>query len=264
MVTSDSAKPIEGKARWTRFATLGLVMQALAPIIMVAAALAFGFGLEGDTLFFLILIVVSLIGAFVVSRFGGAAKLFGVVAALIPLVMMWWTAFGLMMPAGFFEFIPALLMVPGGLIAIVSSIAAFRNDRKGIRTAPAEPKERRALQTVIGVLAVAALISGTLTIMGRDTTDETGVATVAAKDNEFTPRRVAVGQGDTIIVTSNDPFTHTFTVEELDIDETLTPGDRKSILIPREAGTYVFYCRPHSDPENPDPKEDMAGTLEVS
>ncbi len=264
MMTSDTAVPMEGKARWTRLATLGFVMQALAPILMLGAGLAFGYKLDQEELFFVVPAVVSLVGAFIVSKFGAWAKLVGIVAALFPMGMLFWTAFGLAAPGSFFEFLPGLLMIPGGIIAIVSCIAAFRNERKGIRTAPADSKERRALQIVIGVLLIAAVISGTLTFMGRETTEETGAATIAGKEFRFAPKEVEVSQGDTIIVTSNDPFGHTFTIDELDIDETLTPGDKIGILIPKRAGTCVFYCKPHSDPKNPDPKEDMAGTLTVS
>jgi len=66
-----------------------------------------------------------------------------------------------------------------------------------------------------------------------------------------------------VLVRNDDPFLHTFTVEELDIDEAITPGSEVLVEIPDESGSYVVFCRPHSDPEEPDPAEDMAANLTI-
>jgi plastocyanin len=64
-------------------------------------------------------------------------------------------------------------------------------------------------------------------------------------------------------VRNDDPFLHTFTVDDLDIDEAMSPGSEELIEIPSEPGTYVVYCRPHtSDPDDPS-SDDMTATLTI-
>ena len=119
------------KARWTRLATLGLVMVGLAAFLMIAASLIWGVDVADDLPFFLSLVIVPWVAAFLVWRFGTWAKVVGIVVGLASIGAMFWTAFGLAVPASFFDFVPGLLVVPGALIAIVASIRWIVANRRG-------------------------------------------------------------------------------------------------------------------------------------
>ena len=254
----------EGKARWTRLAALGLVLASLGPILFLVAEVFWGLDLSEDVAFFGITGALGLIAAFLVARFGTWAKVVGIVVALLLGLALFWTAFGLTSPTSFFDFVPGLLVIPGVLIAIVSCIAAMVAGRRGHRTAAAAGGERRALRIVMGVVVILAVLSGIATAATRSTADESDAdATVVLKDFEFDSEDYQLEAGSSLFVRNDDPFLHTFTVDDLDIDEALTVGSEKLIEIPSEPGTYVVYCRPHtSDPDDPS-EDDMAATLTI-
>jgi plastocyanin len=88
-------------------------------------------------------------------------------------------------------------------------------------------------------------------------------ATVVLKDFEYDSEDYEIQAGSRVFVRNDDPFLHTFTVDDLDIDEAMSPGSEELIEIPSEPGTYVVYCRPHtSDPDDPS-EDDMAATLTI-
>lgn len=81
----------------------------------------------------------------------------------------------------------------------------------------------------------------------------------AADDGSFEPERIRVGAGATVQLTfENEGSTdHTFTMEELDIDELVEPGGVASIEVSfPDTGTYEFVCRIHED-------DGMRGEFEV-
>ena len=49
------------------------------------------------------------------------------------------------------------------------------------------------------------------------------------------------------MVRNDDPFLHTFTVDELGIDIELLPGSSQIVELPATAGTCTYYCIPHSE-----------------
>lgn len=260
----ETMAPTMGKARarWTRFAVLGFVMIALGPALMVLGSIVWGLDL-GDLGFFVAMVVIPIVGALVVSVRVWWVKFFAILAALLPLGGMFWTAFGLTYPQSFFDFVPGLLIIPGAVIAIIGTISSAVAGRRGNMGAQATGGERGAILTIIGLVAVLAIVSGILTYTGRTTSEATGDQTIAAKDFAFTPDEIEADGGETIIVRNDDPFFHTFTIAELDINQELTPGDRIAIVLPDEPGTYIFYCTPHtSEAENPT-EDDMAGTLSI-
>lgn len=69
-------------------------------------------------------------------------------------------------------------------------------------------------------------------------------------DDRFGPSRVRVGVASTVQLTIENEGSaeHTFTMEELDIDETIEPGGIVSLDVSfPETGTYEFVCRIHGD-----------------
>ncbi len=80
------------------------------------------------------------------------------------------------------------------------------------------------------------------------------------KDFSFEPAEVDAGAGQAVTVDlENQGGTpHTFTIDELGVDETLEPGQKATAsFTPEQGGTFAFYCRFHR-------AQGMEGTLTVS
>ena len=253
------------KAKWSRLAALGLFLAGLAPALMLAAVLIWGLDTEGETVFFLVTMVVAFLASFLVWRFGAWAKILGLVAAAFMIMSLFWTAFGLAQPGSFFDFVPGLLVIPGALIAIIAIIASLIAKRRGHETTVAEGGEKRAIGIVLGVVVLAAAASGALHLLGRSTATATeGEVNVTLRDFAFDQQQYEVPGGVRLFVRNDDPFFHTFTVEELGIDEGFVGASSKIVEIPDRPGTYVVYCKPHTaDPEEPS-EEDMAARITVT
>lgn len=248
--TSESLATGKQRSRWTTLATLGLVMIALAPALMLGAGLAWGLDVGEDLTFFGIIIAAALLAALLVWTFGWWAKVVGILVGLAGGGAMFWTAFGLRQPASFFDFIPGLLVIPGAIIAVVSCIAAIVAGRRGHTGPKATGGERILTRVIIGLLVLAMVASGLLTYSGRESVADVASAdqTVLARDFEFDPVEFEVDGGDTILVQNNDPFFHTFTIDELDINVDLGPGSQALVDVPDRPGSYRFYCIPHTSP----------------
>lgn len=262
---ADASAPMtSGKPKWTRLATLGLILAALGPLLMFLAGLVWGLDMSEDAVFFLGTGAIGLLGAFSMSRPNTWAKVVGVVFAFLMLFGLWWTVFGLFAPGSFFDFVPGLLVLPGALIGMVAGIAAIRAAKRGDATAEPVAGERRGLRIVLTVVIVLAVVSAALTFIGRSTADEADAdSVIALSDFEFPEDEISLEAGSTVLVRNDDPFLHTFTVEELNIDVVLGPGASELVEIPAETGTYTVFCEPHtSDPEDPD-DGDMAATLTI-
>ena len=250
-----------GPGPGTRLAMLGLGMAAAGPLLFAVIGLIYGFD-TGDLGFFLVTGVIALVGVAVVSRRATWAKIVGLVIALVMAVTLWWTIFGLFTPTSVVDFVGGLLVLPGVIVALVGCITALRSrDRTDGAVGGGE---RRALRIVPGVVAVLALLSLVLTLTARESVDAPADAVpVTMTDFNFEPETLSVEGGSTVVVRNDDPFVHTFTVDALDVAETVTPGSEALITIPSEPGTYVFYCEPHTSDADDPTEDDMAGTLRV-
>jgi plastocyanin len=118
------------------------------------------------------------------------------------------------------------------------------------------------------VVAALAVISGALTLTSRSSVGEAEAASASATsrmtDFEFVPASYSVEGGSRVLVRNDDPFLHTFTVDELGIDEVVTPGSEKLIAIPSRPGSYFLYCQPHTGDKEDPGEDDMVGTLVVT
>ena len=77
----------------------------------------------------------------------------------------------------------------------------------------------------------------------------------------FNPTEIAAQAGSplTVTVKNNGKATHTFTIDALSVDETISPGSEKTVsLTPVSGGDLQFYCRFHKASNG------MQGTLKVS
>jgi plastocyanin len=253
------------KSKWTRLAALGLLLAGLAPALMLAVVLIWGMDTEGENGFFATVMAVALVASFLVWRFGAWSKFVGVIAGVFVAMAMFWTAFGLAQPGSFFDFMPGVLLIPGALIGIVASIAALVSRRRGHPTARPEGGEKRAIGFVLGIVVLAAAVSGALHLLGRSTASAEGAqATATMAEFRFDQEEYQVAGGSTIFVRNDDPFFHSFTIDRLGVDEGFVGGSSKLVEIPDEPGTYILYCKPHTaKPQDPD-EEDMAARITVS
>jgi plastocyanin len=264
----NTGTPTGGKAhpRWTALATMGFAMAAAGSALLLIAGLAYGLDFDGEAGFFAVTIAVPIVALLLVRRFGTWAKAVGIVLALGAGFMMWWTVFGLFAgPSSFFEFVSGMLFLPGVFIALGACIGAIVAKRRGhLGTAP-EGGERRWIRTVGTILAVGTVVSGIMMPIGRSTASSSGAAARSIMKNfDFSPVVYTVAGGSKIFVRNDDPFSHDFSVDALNIQVSVKPGSSTLITIPARAGSYILYCSFHTDdPKNPT-KDDMAGTLTVT
>ena len=149
-------------------------------------------------------------------------------------------------------------------MALVGCIAGIVAARRGRAAETPADGERKTVRTVMAVVGVLAIVSAVLTFVGGSNVDEADAdETVTLTDFEFDAESYSFAGGTTVLVRNDDPFTHTFTVEDLDIDETLSPGKEILVEIPEETGDFILFCRPHTfEPEDPE-EDDMWADLTV-
>jgi plastocyanin len=72
--------------------------------------------------------------------------------------------------------------------------------------------------------------------------------TVRALDFSFEPARISAqaNQPLTVTVRNDGQAPHTFTIQELNVDVTLQPGQSMTVTFTPRAGSYTFVCRLHA------------------
>ena len=263
--TNVAAAP--AKAKWTRVATLGFLLMAGGLALWIVGGLVYGQSFGEDTTFFGGGILAALIGAGLVWKLGTVGKAVGALLALLTLGAFFWVAFSLGGPGAFVEFSGAVMFVMGGLAALGYSIGALvrRNDLH----AEATPGESRAMRIMLGIVALAMVVSGVLNFTSRTTVDAAAAAgaTEATMSNfEFVPATLeaTAGEGGQLLITNGDAFNHDFAIEALDINTGLIgPGSQKLVEVNAPAGEYFFRCTLHSDSDPASAGEDgnMSGML---
>jgi hypothetical protein len=248
------------RARWSSLAALGLLLGAAGPVLLLVAISAFGLN-PSERPLLLIVACAGLIGAALVWRFGWWGKLVGCAAAVGMFMTLYWTVFGVSSFPSFFDFMPAVLVVPGALLAFVSCIAAIVAGRRGHGIARGERWTFRAVSLLIALLAV---ISGVLTLTSRSIVGASGAeSTVVMKSYKFNSKRYVFRAGSTVFIRNDDPFVHTFTIDDVHIDKRTHPGDRLLIEVPDHLGNFILYCTLHtSDPKHPR-SDDMYARVEI-
>ncbi len=162
-------------------------------------------------------------------------------------------------------FTPVLIILALALVGVASGIgAAVQNYRRA-------PDARRvprwlpaALALLLGFVAGASAIAaipqnGTAASISPESL--AAMRGVATKDFEFAEKEIRVKAGETVALRFDnaDPDVHTFDIDEFQVHTPIPVGKPGvAIFTPTKAGTYTFYCPPHSDK-----KTGMVGTLIV-
>ena len=112
------------------------------------------------------------------------------------------------------------------------------------------------LAAVVLVLASgAACGSSNKTSTANNTSGASGGAlTVTIKSLKFSPDPLAAKVGDTVTVSNEDGFAHTFTADDRSFDTGPFASGSKTVKLTK-AGTIAYHCNIHSS---------MHGTLQVS
>lgn len=214
-------------------------------------------------------LVGALVATGLVWRFDATwARVVGAVVTLVLAVMMFWVAFGLLHPVAFFDFVPGVMFVLGVGLSLFGNIAAIVQTRRGHLEARAE-RHWRLEQVTLGVVLLAIVVSGTMSLLGRTSVDAAAAADAVPVEMtgfEFEPAMIEVTGGEQLLVRNSDPFIHDIAVPGLDIDPVnVTPGSEVLVDVPAAPGTYVVYCTLHSNTSEaaPDPEHAMVGSLVV-
>jgi plastocyanin len=221
---------------WIKLTALGGAISAIGPVIPQVAG-----GFEP----FLTMLAAPLVIGLVLLRFArkvGAVWL-GVVSLALIVMNAPFTVDALMHPESPADFVPVTMLTVGGLLSVIATVPAFRAAR-GRQTDSAVPR----IAAVAGVLIVVAAIAGSAVAKGGVTNDAPadGSLIVDMENFAFGPETITAADGEvSLYITNNDTARHTFTVDELGVDESIAPGQSKQITFDAEAGTFRFYCKPH-------------------
>ena len=168
-------------------------------------------------------------------------------------------------PADPSGFIPTLLAVVAALLAIVGSIAAFLDVRRGTSIWNRDGRAGWVVTGLTGILIGATLTSliagsasgGGGTVAEAPTT--TGVVTAA--DTKFVETSLAMKNDEILglFVINKDAFGHSFDIDALGVHVQLPPNSTTAVTIkPTATGTLEYYC---AVPGHKD--AGMIGTLSV-
>lgn len=244
-----------------RTAVLGLGLVALAPLVIVAVD-------PGAAPFVLPITVLAGLGAGLAWRFGTWAS--GVAAALglVALIGVGGgpASIGVRRPDSVFDFVPAWMIVMGGLLAIVGGAVAIVGVRRGVSGPSLAPLRRGAL----ALLGIAALASAALSLTTGDRLTDAelaGTQLVVLDEATFTPDTLELRAGEEhrLALRNEGAIIHTFTSPALGVDVELAPGDEALVVVaPADADQVAFWCTPHSEETADGDREGMAGVLTVT
>lgn len=277
-MASSVAAPTSGvvgaksaKSKWTRVAALGFLLVSAGMAFWLIGGILAGQSLAGDTGMLFIPLVLGLVAAAVVSRFGTAGKVIGIVLALallIPPTGVFYAAFSLAAPGAFFEFSGATMYTVGILSALGYTIGSLVRRRSVAEETTSG--EKRAMSVMLGIVVLAVVLSAVMTLTSRSTVDDaaaTGATTVTMSNFEFEPGtfEATADEPTKILVANSDGFVHDFAIPALDVESGIVnPGSEVLLEVTAPAGEYVVYCNLHSDTSDENPETaGMAALLTV-
>jgi hypothetical protein len=135
------------------------------------------------------------------------------------------------------EFILNLLFLMGGFGTIVASVNLVRGNEGVAGEGP-----KRWLRGSATVVVLLAMISIFVKITEEQATQQPGDLALIAQYTEFSTQFLPINSGTFIYLENKDLFSHTFTVEELNIDIDLPGFSSRRIQIRAQPGAYEFRC----------------------
>lgn len=265
---SETAARTQARSFYTRVAALGFGLIALSGVVALIASVATG-NTGGDAVFALVFLVVGLLVAGAAWTSRGWALILAAVLSLALLALVGpFALFILAHPESATEFVPVVLMLAGAVLGLVGSLIALVQSRRRLSRTRATGTERLALGTVLGVLALAVVLSLALTVTARTTVSaaaRTGATSIQVKNFVFSPSTAQAHAGDPVrvVVRNDDTTLHTFTLAAAGVDVAIPPGSERLVEFKLPAaGVYQWYCVPHSAVDG-GIRTGMTGTLVV-
>ena len=245
---------------YTRVAIVGLLL--FAQVSLVFAILPTE-GEAGTLGFFIISIVLSVIVAGLMWRFGRWALVVAAVWGFLNLFWGWLLVLSLSYPNSFFDFVLPLLLTVGALLALVGAVVTLVQQRRGTARTLSSRAERRTFGAIAVALLALSVLSGSLHIAGLTAVSaeaEAGAIVVDMRNSYLVPDRLEIPVGETarIVVKNNDFFVHTFRIDELGVEYTVLPFSERLIeLRPTSTGEFTYRSEAAMT-------GDMEGTLVVT
>ena len=184
---------------YMRVAVAGLLLYALVTLFFAVLSMIDG---EASTVgVFIIFIVLSVIFAGLMWRFGKWALVAAALWGLVNLGLWGWLVIlALSYPHSFFDFVLPLLLTVGALLAAVGATVAFVQQRRGTTRTSATRAEQRTFGAFAVFLLVLVIVSGILHITGLTTVSteaESGATVVEMKNSYLAPDRLEIPVGET-------------------------------------------------------------------
>ncbi len=266
-IKSDS---LEACPFYTRLAALGFGLIALMGLLYIAFALVGGSSGTGEVVFVSVILVIGLLIAGALLRFGAWAQILaGLLALALLALVVPFSFFNLQHPESAGDFLPILLLIVGSVLGLVGSIVSLVQRWRHTLRATATPPEALAVKAILAALVVVAVASAALSVSARTSVAaeaKTNALAIEIKSFSFNPNHLQVKAGEAvrIVVTNDDPTLHTFTLPDAGVNVSVPPGSERLIEFQAPApGTYRWYCIPHSDPGPNGTRTGMVGVLTV-
>jgi plastocyanin len=257
------------KPFYTLLATTGFALLIIAGLVVALIGVLSG-DLAETAMFVGFLLVPGLLGVVLSWKVGRWGFILPELLALALMVLFVpFLPFTLAHPEGGLEFIMAAVFVAGALLAVVGGGVSIVQWLRRTATTGATPAQRMALQVVLSALVVVVVASLTLTALARTTLAadvKAGATPVAIKNFDFAVHTLTAKPGDTVrlAVRNDDSALHTFTLPEAGVNVTIPAGAERLIEFQAPAaGTYTWYCVPHSN-QGAAGREGMVGKLTVA
>lgn len=240
-----------------RLLLLGL---AMVPIALVIAVVSGNLQGAGPVIPTAVIAVGLAVGVWVSGRFFLGTMIIG---ALLLLMAFASSTLELRHPESFGSFVPALWVTLGYAVAASASAFAFIQRRQ--RTLrPATTVQKRLVGVGLALLVAGSAVSWFVSGASRVTAAKAkGAPVVTMNDNEFIPKDFEVQPGEVarFYLVNDDSEPHTFTVDDLELDEYIAPRGQRlvSFEVPSSMRdeTLALTCVVSGH-------EDMDGTIRVS
>lgn len=204
----------------------------------------------------LLIVAVLLVGGIFLMRAKGrpGVIMLGLVGLLYFVLLAPFVGESFAFPASTVDFVINLVSILASLVIIVSAIALLRAGDTDTRSAGA----RRFGTAVLAIGMVGTMFSIGTRLTREDPEGQEGDLDITAKDTEFKPTQLEiVGPNVSFFIENEDLTAHTFTIDELDVDEGIPGGGSARVeLTNADAGEYEYYCSVTGH-------EDMKGTVTI-
>jgi hypothetical protein len=196
-----------------------------------------------------------LIGLVIFSLFRFAfleleAWLFGILLSVVLAVLFGpYVLFVATHPEWFLDFVTAILLTTGIALILIGSAFLLRESARGRPVHVPAGMGKKAILAFSAALAMAVLLSATVTLSKRtevEASEGPFTAVVDLKSDSFYLRRlprILPGQQVRLLVRNSEILAHTFTIETLGIDLRLGPGSEGIVEFSAGVGNYPIACK---------------------